>query len=232
MTPALTCDGKSAATVSKEPPVVGWRRIVLLVALLNAPLFFQGCQSQRMQFTLGPVVPFAQVESEDQRPWFPARLVAWSWLKLLANFSIVSLGVWVARRRFTWIRRMAASRWLPAILLLVAVVFDVWLIWPWGWEYLVWAPQMQLCNLVVKLVQIENPSETTQWRILLLSGRLYYVLLVTGLSLSFLIVRLFLRRYFFVRTGPRWRIQLGGLIVVVIVLGTAIGMTVRLLLQN
>ena len=127
---------------------------------------------------------------------------------------------------------MANTRWLPVILVLVAVAFDLWLIWPWGWEYLVWAPQMQLCNLVVKVFQVENPSETAQWWLLLVSGRLYYVLLVTGLSLGFLFVRHFLRRYFFVRTGPRWRIQLGGLIVVVIVLGTAIGMTVRLLLPN
>jgi hypothetical protein len=201
-----------------------------LVVLLNLPLFFQGCQSQKMQFTLGPAIPFAQVEADDQT-WFPAVVKSWSWPKLLANLVIVCLGVWLATR-ITWISRVAASRWFPAILLLVAIAFNLWLVWPPAWEYLVWTPQWHLFGLILRVAgQGQAPSETAQWWALLISGRLYYVLLVAGLSLCFVLSRVFFRRYFFVQSGARWQIQLGGLIVAVVILGTAIGMTVRLLMQ-
>lgn len=218
---------RSAAAAARP---LHWRRLALLVVLLNLPLFFQGCQSQTMQFTLGPAIPFAQVEACDQT-WFPAVVKSWSWPKSLANLVIVCLGVWLATR-ITWISRVAASRWFPAILLLVASAFNLWLVWPPGWEYVVWTPQWQLCGLILKTTgQGPAPSETAQWWALLISGRLYYALLAGGLSLGYVVVRVFLRRYFFVRTGARWQIQLGGLIAAVIVLGTAIGMTVRLLMQ-
>ena len=226
--------GAEDSPAKPAPPAarpLGWPRLVLLVVLLNLPLFFQGCQSNKLLFTLGPAVPFAQVEADDPQTWFPATLVTWSWTKLLANVAILFLGLWLTTR-VAWTRTVAGSRWFPAILLLVAAMFDLWLVWPDAWEFLVWAPQNHLCSFMLQCVASdESPSETLVWWILLISGRLYYLLLVAGLSLGFVLGRVFLRRYFFVRTGARWQIQLGGLIAAVVILGTAIGMTVRLLMH-
>ena len=209
---------------------VGWQRVVLLLALLNAPLFFQGCESQKLQFTIGPVVPFAQIEG-DEHTWYHAAIVTWSWPKLLANIAILSIGIWLVTR-VTWINRVALSRWFLAVLLVTALAFDSWLVWPAAWEQMVLTPQVHLHGLMLEAIgQRGNPTESGMWWTLLLSGRLFYVLLVAGLSVGYVLARLFLRRYFFVRSGSRWQIQLGGLIAAVIVLGTAIGMTVRLLMQ-
>jgi hypothetical protein len=41
-----------------------------------------------------------------------------------------------------------------------------------------------------------------------------------------------LSRYFFVRTGSRWQIQLGGLVIAMLILGTGIGMAIRLLMPQ
>jgi hypothetical protein len=236
MSPPLPQDAKNLPAKPAPRPArpLGWPRLALLVVLLNLPLFFQGCESQTMQFTPGPVIPFAQVQATEQT-WIPVVITTWSWPKFLANLAIVGLSVWLATR-IGWISRLAASRWFPIVLLLVATAFNLWLVWPPGWEYVILNPQLRIFNLILRVTGQTTggppgPSLTAQWWVMLFSGRLYYVLLVTGLSLGFVLGRVFLRRYFFVRTGTRWQIQLGGLIAAVIVLGTAIGMTVRFFMQ-
>src|SRR5262245_5637622 len=91
---------------------IGWPRVLLFVALLSLPLFFQGCQSQKLQFTLGPAIPFAEIESNDQPAWIPATLISWSWTTFLANIAILALAVWLATR-FAWLSRVAATHWFP-----------------------------------------------------------------------------------------------------------------------
>jgi hypothetical protein len=195
-------------------------------------MFFQGCESQKLQFTLGPAVPFAQIEGDDQRHWFPASLVSWSWPKFLANIALLVASLWLAAN-VSWIRRILGSNWFAAVLLLIASAFNLWLIWPPGWEHVVVNPQSQIYNLILQTVgQPDTPSPDVVWWAMLLSGRFYYLLLVADLSLSFVLARLFLRRYFFVRTGSRWQIQLGGLVVVMLLLGSALGMAIRLWMQN
>ena len=220
---------------ASTPPAgrqLGWRRLVLLVVLLNSPMFFQGCESQKFQFTLGAAVPFSQIEANDQQPLLPTTLVFWSWPKLLANVGILALALWLASR-VAWLNRTFASNWFAAVLLLVALVFDLWLIWPPGWEQVVLNPQAQIYALILHIAGESNtPSPNLVWWAMLLSGRVYYVLLVVGLSLSFVLAGLFLRRYFFVRTGARWQVQLGGLVIVMLLLGSAVGVAIRLLMPQ
>jgi hypothetical protein len=64
-------------SAAKRP--VSWARILLLAALLNAPLFFNGCEAQRLHFSVGTVIPYGEVLSDDNRPFFPAALEWWSW---------------------------------------------------------------------------------------------------------------------------------------------------------
>ena len=233
MPPTASGDARDREAKSRRfaVPPLGWPRLVLLVVLLNAPMFFQGCESQKLQFTLGPAVPFAQIEAEDQQPLLPTALVYWSWPKLLANLAILGVILWLATR-VAWGRQAVRSRWFLCILLLVAIAFDLWLIWPPAWQYLVWTPQNHICVFILRtFTQGQSPSESVVWWVLLLSGRLYYLLLIAGLSLSFVLTRLFLRRYFFVRAGSRWQIQLGGLVVAMLILGAGVGMAIRLLMQ-
>jgi hypothetical protein len=220
--------GNSNTAAAPAKPV-GWPRLLLLLALLNAPLFFNGCESQQPKFTLGAAVPFAEVRSSDSH-FLPDKLLWFSWPLLLANGLGSIATLWLATRRFGWMNRVAASRWFVGTLIAVALLFNSWLVFAPIWAHAVMGPQIQIAGLIAKAQ--EGPggvSEGAQRFAWLLSGRLYYAACVGVLGGSIVAVQLFLRRYFFVRSGPRWQIQLGGLIIVMLVLGTVIGMTVRLL---
>lgn len=216
--------------VDAAPRAVTWRRTLLLVALLNAPLFFDGCDTQRLRFSVGMAIPCGEIESDDQRPSGPFTVIWWSWTRCLANGLVLWGGIWLATRRVRWIRSLAETRWFVGLLVAVAVAFNSWLIWPTFWAHAVFNPTLQLWALgLVPFGGLAETSETTQRYVLLLSSRLYYFICVAGLSVSFVGLRAFLRRFFFVRAGPWWQIQLRGLIIVMVVLGAVIGMAVRLL---
>jgi hypothetical protein len=141
--------------------------------------------------------------------------------------------IWLATRYAGWTVRVANSRWLPTLLIAIGVAFNSWLVWPPLWEKLVLAPQLQLAELLSKLLSGNKPegNAPNEW-IWLVSSRLYYLLCIVGLGGGGLGVRYFLRHYFFVRTGRWWQIQLGGLMIVVVVSGVLIGMAVRMLVPH
>ncbi|HEX5104946.1 MAG TPA: hypothetical protein VFV87_14095 [Pirellulaceae bacterium] len=212
--------GATAATI----PPVGWPRLLLLLVLFNAPLFFNGCEFQDAKFTLGAAVPFA--EFQDKLLWF-------SWPLMLVNGLGILAILWLATRRVSWINRAAHSRWLVGALVAIALLFDSWLIWPPLWAHAVFGPQVQIAGLIAKTFEgPQGASESAVRWAWLISARLYYVACVLLLGASVLGVRAFLRRYFFVRADSRWQIQLGGLMIVVVVLGTLIGLVVRLIVHS
>jgi hypothetical protein len=231
-TPFLNAAAASTAIDSRPPQPkrgLGWRWIVILVALLNAPLFFNGCDSQKVRFTAGAIVPFAELTSAEQ-PWINTRLTWWSWWGVAGNVLVVAVGVWLATTKVRWIARLAQSRRFLGVLILVAVVFDSWLFWPPLWSHAVFDPTLQIWALV--LTPAGGHSETSEpvQRIALqISARLYYAICVLGLTGLAFGVPAFLRRFFFVRSGPWWQIQLRGLIILMLVFGAAIGLVVRLL---
>lgn len=218
------------------PPVtavlpIGWKRLVLLFALLNAPLFFNGCESQEAKFTVGAAIPFAEIGGGqfllEKLHWF-------SWPLMAANGLVTAAALWIATRRSTWLNRVAASRWFVGILTTVALVFNSWLVWPWLWIHVVFGPQVQIAGLIAMLFggPLGASEEVAARWIWLISARVYFVVWVAVVSGVTLGVRAFLRRYFFVRTGSRWQIQLGGLVIVMLILGAGVGMAIRLLMPQ
>jgi hypothetical protein len=205
-------------------PPIGWRRLVLLLALLNSPLFFNGCESQHVKFTVGAAIPFAE---------FDSKLLWFSWPLLMANGLATFAAIWLATRYVPWLNRMAASRWFLGTLIAVALLFNSWLVWMPFWVHTVFSPQATIAGLMVRAVEgPEGASETAVRWAWTVSGRIYYVLCVAVISGGAVGLRAFLRRYFFVRTGSRWQIQLGGLVIAMLILGTGIGMAIRLLMQQ
>lgn len=210
--------------VAKDRPV-GWKRLVLLFALLNAPLFFNGCESQEAKFTVGVAIPFAEIGG-GKLNWF-------SWNLMAANGLVTTAALWLATRRSRWLNCWATSRNLAGCLIGVALLFNAWLVWEWPWMHVVFGPQVQIATLIARILGQLGASEeeAARW-IWPISARMYYVFCVAVLSGATLGLRAFLNRYFFVRTGSRWQIQLGGLVIAMLILGTGIGMAIRLLMPQ
>ena len=202
---------------------------MLLAVLLNAPLFFNGCDSQKVRFTLGAIIPFAEIKAAEQ-PWTNTTLMWWSSWAVAANFLVTTLGICLIITRVQWTARLVQSRRFLAVLLLVAVVFDSWLFWPVVWSYAVFNPTLQIWALLLAPAGgVSGASEPVQRIAMQFSARFYYAICVLGLTGLAFGVPAFFRRYFFVQSGPWWQIQLRGLIILMLVLGAAIGLVVRLL---
>ena len=202
------------------------------MVLLNAPLYFNGCESQQLKFTVGTVVPCGE---------FADKLLWWSWPNLVAGLALTLLAIWGFTRRVRWMNSVAASNWFVGTLVTVATIFNSWLAWPPLWANLVLAPQMQIAGLLVQSFGAQDGANEMAVKIAwLVSGRLYYATCVVGVYGAMAgVARCFAARTssFAIRpaadcTAGRWQIQLGGLIIAMIVLGTAIGMSVRLLMQQ
>ena len=121
---------------------------MLLFALLNAPLFFNGCESQEPKFSVGAAIPFAEVGGGqfvlDKLHWF-------SWPLMVANGLVTVAALWLATRRSRWLNRVAASRWFMGALIVVVLLFNSWLVWPWLWTHVVFGPQVQIAGLIVRI---------------------------------------------------------------------------------
>lgn len=227
----------ASATLLQTPPAaahwpLSWQRLVLLVVLLNAPLFFNGCDNKETRFTAGLVIPFAEIVSNERQPW-PVTISWWSWWRSAANLLVMGLGIWLSCRRLSWVARVATSRWTLATLVLVALVFDSWFYLPIVWFHGVFSPTFQVWAFLQGCFNSkEQPNEAVALYTLFASARLYYLACVAGVGGTTFGLQLFFRRYFFVQSGRWWQVQLGGLITVVLVSGTAIGIIARLLMQR
>jgi hypothetical protein len=214
-----------------------WQRLVLIVALLNVPAFFQGCVPQqqakfRAKLTFGVAIPFMEIISPQKEVFGPLELRQWSSWRCLVNFALLGGGIWLLCRRFPWCGRIAASRWTIVTLAIVALVFNTWWYLPGVWFQLVFMPTYHVSIFLQDPVRWqESPNESVRYYVLLFSARLYYAACLAGVGGMIWGLRLFLRRCFFVPSGHWWQVQLGGLLVVVLVVGTAIGMVVRLLMH-
>jgi hypothetical protein len=222
---------------SAPPPAralapLSWQRLVLLVVLLNTPLFFQGCgPNHSVRFTAGAVLPFVEIVSPDPPPQ-AGSLRWWSAWRCLVNIAATAAGVWLLCR-IRWIGRVAESRWAMATLVIVALVFNAWWYFPDLWVQAVYSPTAQLTTLLIHCVTGEGtPHQAVAERMVTCSARLYYLACLVVVGGVTFVLQVFFRRYFFVPAGHWWQVQLGGLMVVVLVLGTAIGVVARLLMQQ
>jgi hypothetical protein len=210
-----------------------WRRLVLLLALLNAPLYFNGCDSKATRFSAGAAIPFAELAVQGQPPLAPMDITWWSPWRCGANFVVLGGVIWLASRHVGWIARLARSRWFVVNLVLVALVFNSWLYLPQVCFQLVIMPTLNLAAYLQSFVEGDaGLNEAIFPYVVSLSARLYYIACVAGVGGIAVGLRVFFRRYFFVPSGHGWQVQLGGLITVVLVVGTAIGLIARLLTQR
>ncbi|MCI0357535.1 MAG: hypothetical protein L0211_03495 [Planctomycetaceae bacterium] len=220
---------------SNGPHSISWQRIVLLVVLLNAPLFCDGCDAGKYSFSVGTVVPYAQIttpHTPDRQRFFPIEITCWSSWRCLANFLVIASLIWLLTRHNRRIARVAESGQFTGTLIAVAVAFNSWWFLPEFWLNVVFMLQWHLSMYLLYLFQgIEGPSDASRHS-LLTSAWLLYAVCVVVLSATLFGVNAFFRRYFFAASGKWWQIQLGGLIIVVVVLGTLVGLVARLLLHS
>jgi hypothetical protein len=229
--------GTATASPPRPPPAVpkplSWQRLVLLIALLNAPLYFNGCDSKETRFSIGTAIPFAEIVSRSQKPFGPVTVTWWSSWRCAANFTLIAAAVWLSCRYFAWIAGLAQSRWLIGTLVFVALLFNSWWFLPEVWFHAVFTPVFQVSTFLQWIFDaLPNGNHSPGEFAIILGGRLYFAACVCGIGSATWAVRVFLKRYFFVQSGRGWQIQLGGLITVMLVLGTAIGIIARLMMQQ
>lgn len=212
---------------------LSWQRLLLLVALFNAPLYFNGCDSKETRFSIGTAIPFAEIVSRTQGPLGPVSITWWSTWRCAANFVLMVATLWLLCRYVAWVARVVHLRWLIGTLIFVALLFNSWWFLPGVWFHAVFTPHFHLSEFLQGLLDGEpKGSQAVGKFALVFGGRLYYATCVCGVGGATWTLRAFLRRYFFVPSGHWWQVQLGGLITVMLVLGTAIGVIARLMMQQ
>ena len=220
---------------SGTPPVgcpLGWRRAALLVVLLHMTFFYHGCDSGQTYFTIGPVVPFAEVSVQGGPSW-PSRLLSCSLVAMLAGIVALAAAMWSIRRFFPRLSRLLASRTLLIALSLSVAALNCFLVIPSVWSSITWMPTLYLAEPIEWMLYGDKSTSSVDDRLAIaISARLYFVLLTASLYLIIRLCSYLMRRYLLVEPERWWQFRLGGLIATAVILGTGIGLAVRLIMQS
>jgi hypothetical protein len=212
--------GESSASsrqeISSRKP---WRRFAAFALLVQSTLFWQGCEQNQMITSLGlagPAVTVGSGESAGDIHWKEGSL-----LFALVNLAVLAAAaVTLANAPPRWTNRLASTRWLVAVALTTAV-FNSILYFPFLWIWAVATPTIWLADTLFR-----TPGDNGQL-ILGTISRLYYLVGIAAIWGVLSLVRLVSRRYLFV-APDRWQFSLAGLLAVMVLLGTGLGMLLRL----
>jgi hypothetical protein len=213
--------GDSVAVSRQEAPTPKpWRRFVLLVLLVQSTLFWQGCEQKHALFSLGLAGPAVTVGIGDSL--VATKVFDVSLLFAIANLvAIAAAAVVFAYAAPRWANRITSTRWLVAVALATAI-FNSCLYFPLLWFYVVSLPVVWLATLL-----FERPGDEGH-AILGTLSRVYYLVGIAAIWGALSLVRLLSRRYLFV-DPDRWQFSLAGLLALMVLLGTGIGMLLRVL---
>jgi hypothetical protein len=206
-----------------------WLRAALLLLLLNTTLFYGGCKYQEMRFTVGPVAPFVTL-AVDEDDWWPSRILGGSSLPLVVNLAVQTLAVVIIWRALPRLAQVLVSRSFLAATAISVLAMNAYLFCPWIWLYVVFWPTLHIQSAVCKIF-LETPRSPDDLYASIAS-RLYFLVLLPATYGLVRATRFLMRRYLLVDPNRWWQFRLSGFMAVAVLLGTMIGMVVRLIVHD
>lgn len=197
---------------------VAIRRVAILLLLSQLTLFTKGCDNGKFQFTLGPAAPYATFTFHDDR-LLPLEGVDFSTAMFALNVILSALAAagllaWPRARSFLLRRTLWLSMTI-CVTIFSAFLFGLGAVW----MSLVFAPTANLMDFLEK----RGLAPLLSVHVI---ARLYFVacvVLVDGLLVS---AAWFARRYVIVTPARWWQWRLGGLILLMVLTGLALGLIV------
>ncbi len=203
------------------------RRLFLLFVLLQLPLFFNGCDINSYRFTVGALVPYAEFEVGPDFQF--RRLSAVSQLGLPANLLLIAACLLVAARFWPRLWRQLESPLFFASLIVTLWLFLSFWFLPSVWGFVVMMPTIHVANFIRAVVLGDDTTRTaTDWP-LLIAGRVYFFACLAIVGVVLRGAAWAYRRYVLVAPDRWWQLSLGGALAVMLILGTALGLLLRLL---
>ena len=205
-----------------------WRRVLLLFVVFQTPFFLNGCDRSSVYYSAGVVVPYCEFELDDDF-WFQ-RVVSFSILGCAANLLLIGGGLLAAARCWPWLGRQLESRLFLIVLLLTVWVFDSFWFWPALWWNLVGFHTINLANTTHEFVlgADAGAAPVSSWAYVT-GARVYFVAWLVGGHFGLSGAGWLYRRFFTVTPQRWWQISLGGALAAMLILGTALGLLLRLL---
>ena len=219
-----TTDERALTAGAGSQPLTWWK-VAQLVLLLNCALFFQGCETSRIRVTAGAAVPFVELVYHEQLSF---ELRQGSPVLLVLNAALMVIGLYVVRHwRRRWSGLLASRKFLAAAALSVAV-FNSFLFLPAIWLHVVFSPTIHLYEAVTWCLFAREPMDSSvQDVVLAVVSRAYFAFFIVAAVALFAFCQLIIRRYVFARQRW-WQFNLAALMATMTVLGTGIGMLLRL----
>jgi hypothetical protein len=189
------------------------------VLLAQCTLFWEGCRDSRTVFSVGLAGPAVTVGYKDSPVGLELVEASPLWLvvNVLAMTAAAILWAYASPR---WEQRLTSPK-LVAATALVTAIFNSALYFGALWFYAVAYPVLWVTELLF------GSSATHNEGVLGIMSRLYFAV---GTAATWAVLRLahaVSLRYFFV-APDRWQFSLAGLLVLMVILGTGIGMLLRL----
>jgi hypothetical protein len=204
-------------------------RGLLLLFLLQLPFFMNGCDFNSIYQTLGFAVPYAEVDMGHRQR--PDVRISVSGLGFTANLLVIGGGLLLAFCCWPWLWRQLESKSFLFVLVITVWAFDsIWFL-PAVWGCVVGSAVMNLANWMqcVASGDMRQTADRGSW-CYLLSARLYFLAwLIGGYLLTCGAVWLY-RRFVVVTPNRWWQVSLAAVLAAMLILGTALGLLLRLLL--
>jgi hypothetical protein len=201
----------------------------LLLVLLNLPLLYHGCDGGTTYYTLGGAVPCMELTYESEGFW-PDSARCLSGELWLANLFLILASLWVLSHSLPFARQILASRRFLICLSFVIALTNSFLVAPTVWRYAVWNLDMYFITAVHWLILRDITDDMAANRVdVAIASRIHFLVMLATAYFSIAGIGWLFRRYVTVDGRPWWQWRLGGLLAVMLILGTAIGMLVRLL---
>ncbi len=205
---------------------VGFRWALPIGIVALCLLFFQGCENNRIQLTVGPLAPFAEIDYDEELP-FDSDLTYFSVPRLAFNF--VGLGFllvilpWYSRR----VRGVLASPEVRVAILIVAIVFNSILYLHPLWVNAVFWPTCNVTDVLESVFGSPTTQSGERW-MMASASRLYFLICWSAVTLLLWVSKWVARRYVFVDPNRWWQFNLQSFLLATFIVGTGLGMLLRL----
>jgi hypothetical protein len=166
--------------------------------------------------------------------WWPSQFQGGSWFLLAVNLVWQGLVLFLICRASPRGARIVASRlFLVAMATAVLVMNSILFLPPWLWCNVIWCPTMYVQSAVRWMLLGDlGGGEAANRLDVIIASRLYFVALIVTIYGLIRLTLAFLRRYLLVEPNRWWQFRLGGLMATAVLLGTGIGLVVRLIMHN
>lgn len=198
-----------------------WLRFAVLLLLGQITLFYHGCDNKHVIHSLGPAGAWVTIGIDESLPASELIDLSPGWLAVNLLAIVVAVVV-AARLSPMWFERLT-SRQVLAAAAIATLIFNSALYFLTAWVYLVGHPIGWLAHTFFSGINV-SPEVVHGF-----VARTYYFVGVVAIAGVLRLVQWLLRRYLFIH-ADRWQVSLGGLLALMAILGTGIGLLLRLAL--